>query len=474
MSAKPRIALAFGVNPDALAANLGTPPVVAAGEDPGTLPGAWHAVLVVEGMRTTDHRSIAPGALIWRELPIPIMWQVNSTWGHDGAVLVGRIDTIERDEASGKINATGTWDLAESGTGVPAYGREAARLARDGFLRWVSVDLEVMASELVEIGTPPMMDLDWLFWSTEGSGLTAAATELEYDWYEEYTDARIMGATMLPFPAFPQAVIAPSDQALPDVPPMREAPQVDRSGLIACSLPDAPPAAWFEDPALTGPTPLTVGDDGRVFGHIATWGSCHTGFADTCVCPPRSERAYAYAMTGRVRTAEGDDVPVGHLTVATGHAGLSLDHRAAAAHYDDTGAAVVDWAYGEDAYGIWGAGAIRPGTTDEQIRVVRASAPSGDWREIGGSLELVACLAVNVPGFPVLTAAGRPAQRRTVGLGPDGERVALVAAGRLERDPLRPLRDAVVALAGRIRNLEGLTAPLTGLAVERTRDRIGV
>lgn len=466
---KPRIALYFGASHDAFAA-IGPPPVVAAGEA-GDLPSSWHAVLVVEGMRTTDHRAIAPGALVWRELPIPIMWQQASTFGHDGAVLVGRIESIERDEATGKINATGTWDLAAPASGLPAYGQEAARLARDGFLRWVSVDLEVMASEIVEIGAPPMMDLDWLFWSTEG--LTADASEMEYDWYEEYTDARIMGATMLPFPAFPQAVIAPTDQALPDVPAMREAPQVDRSGLIACSLPDAPPAAWFDDPALSGPTPLTITEDGRVFGHVATWGTCHTGFADTCICPPHSSRDYAYAMTGRVLTAEGDERPVGHLTLATGHAGLGLDHRSAAAHYDDTGAAVVDWAYGEDAWGIWGAGVIRPGTTDEQVRVLRASAPSGDWREIGGNLELVACLAVNVPGFPVLTAAGRPAQRRLVGLSASGERIALVAAGRLERDPLRPLRDAVVALAGRVRNLEGLTAPLTNLAVEATRTRVG-
>lgn len=467
---KPRIALMFGVSEPQVTGMETRRADIVASADPNTLPSAWHAVLVVEGMRTTDHRAIAPGALVWRELPIPIMWQQASTWGHDGAVLVGSIDTIARDEATGKINATGTWDLGTPADGIPAYGQEAARLSRDGFLRWVSVDLEVMASEIVEIGTPPMMDLDWLFdWSI------TAATELEYDWYEEYTDARIMGATMLPFPAFPQAVIAPSDQTLPDVPAMREAPQVDRSGLIACSLPDAPPAAWFEDPGLLGPSPLTIGNDGRVAGHVATWGTCHTGFPDVCVCPPRSETGYAFATAGgTVRTAEGTDVRVGHLTIATGHAGLSSDHRRAAAHYDDTGTAFADVRYGEDEWGIWTAGVLRPGVSDETVRAARASALSGDWRDVGGNLELVACLAVNVPGFPVLTAAGRPAQRRLVGLSADGERAALVAAGRLERDPLRPLRDAVVALAGRVRNLEGMTAPLAGLAVERTRDRIGV
>jgi hypothetical protein len=40
----------------------------------------------------------------------------------------------------------------------------------------------------------------------------------------------------------------------------------------------------------------------------------------------------------------------------------------------------------------------------EQIRALRASAPSGDWRPIKGRLELVAVLQVNVPGFPMARA----------------------------------------------------------------------
>lgn len=45
---------------------------------------------------------------------------------------------------------------------------------------------------------------------------------------------------------------------------------------------------------------------------------------------------------------------------------------------------------------------------------------SGDWRSIGGHLELVAALAVNVPGFPV----PRPALAASA-----GRQTALVAAG---------------------------------------------
>ena len=57
-------------------------------------------------------------------------------------------------------------------------------------------------------------------------------------------------------------------------------------------------------------------------------------------------------------------------------------------------------------HGIWVTGALRPGVTPQHIRELRGASLSGDWRRIGGSLELVG------PGFPVpradieLTAAG--------------------------------------------------------------------
>ncbi|TLK47447.1 hypothetical protein [Glutamicibacter sp. V16R2B1] len=71
-------------------------------------------------------------------------------------------------------------------------------------------------------------------------------------------------------------------------------------------------------------------------------------------------------------------------------------------HHDHTCHAVAYVAAGEDEHGIWVAGALRPDATDEQIRVLRASPLSGDWRSWGGNLELIAALAVNTPGFPVL------------------------------------------------------------------------
>jgi hypothetical protein len=183
-----------------------------------------------------------------------------------------------------------------------------------------------------------------------------------------------------------------------------------------------PPSAWFDNPRLDGPSPLEVTDDGRVFGHIATWDSCHIGYPG-CLAPPKSASGYAYFRTGVVVADDGEKITVGQVTLGTGHADLRADAKRAAEHYDHTGAAVADVAAGEDEHGIWVAGAVRP-TAQERVAELRASAPSGDWRMINGSLELVGVLAVNVPGFP--TARGR-AMRASGG---EMERVALVAAGR--------------------------------------------
>jgi hypothetical protein len=113
--------------------------------------------------------------------------------------------------------------------------------------------------------------------------------------------------------------------------------------------------------------------------------------------------------------------------MGTGHASTrpNVSAAAAIAHYENTGSTVADVAAGEDEFGIWVAGALRPSVTAEQIRELRGGSLSGDWRNIKGSLEMVAALAVNVPGFPV--------PRIQASLAASGTQMALVAAG-IDRD----------------------------------------
>lgn len=203
----------------------------------------------------------------------------------------------------------------------------------------------------------------------------------------------------------------------------------------AYAVPDKAPAEWFKDPEFepgdgrlvqykngTYGCPQTITEEGRIFGHIATWRECHSKWGDQqCILAPHSAVNYAHFLLGEVLTTEGP-VATGCLTIGTGHADGRLKWKQAAEHYDNTGAVYGDIAVGEDEYGIWMAGWVRPGTTAEMIHAARASKPSGDWRKIGGQLEMIACLAVNVPGFRVPRVAASVQ---------DGQMLSLVAAGAL-------------------------------------------
>jgi hypothetical protein len=198
--------------------------------------------------------------------------------------------------------------------------------------------------------------------------------------------------------------------------------QLGGGGTVLASAAPAPPAEWFEDPQLDGPTATTVTADGRAYGHLACWGTCHIGFHGKCVTPPRSASDYAYFLVHSTRAALADgrlvDIPVGYGTVGTGHADVKLGAMETVEHYDNTGTVAFEYNMGEDEHGIWFAGRMLPGLSPEMEHKARGAVFSGDWRTVRGKLELVASLAVNVPGFPVprvRVASGQP--------------VALVAAG---------------------------------------------
>lgn len=229
------------------------------------------------------------------------------------------------------------------------------------------------------------------------------------------------------------------------------------ASLAASAAPVIPPKSWFRDPGLNQATPLTITDEGKVYGHIASWQTSHIGMGRG-VKPPRSASQYAYFRTGELRTDEGD-IQVGQLTLAGGHASLQASADEAIKHYDDTASAVADVVAGEDQFGIWVAGALRPDVTPSQIRAFRASSPSGDWRPINGRLELVAVCQVNVPGFPIaraITASG-------------GVPGALVAAGAAYLAELRET-NKLDELDRRLHKIEKTTLSAD---IESARGRMG-
>lgn len=169
---------------------------------------------------------------------------------------------------------------------------------------------------------------------------------------------------------------------------------------LTASATPLPPADWFRRPDLDRLTPLTVSDTGRVFGHIGGWSSCHVGLPG-CVTPPASMSDYAYFHVGEQATSEGAVLPVGTLVAGPRHADPQMAFRAAQQHYDDPSAAVAKVVAGEDEHGIWVAGWMLPNADPQAVDIFRSSPVSGDWRRVGGSLELIGVCSVNTPGFPV-------------------------------------------------------------------------
>lgn len=167
----------------------------------------------------------------------------------------------------------------------------------------------------------------------------------------------------------------------------------------------APMAEVFKAPRVDGPTPLTITADGRVFGHAWLWNKCHAGIQNQCVMAPRNRSGYKYFHNGQVLTADGSMVKVGKITMGTGHAGPRSGWQPAAAHYDNTGTQAAYVTITEDQFGGMMAGIAAPGMDEEQLAKLRVSPVSGDWRRVDdGPLELVAALAVNTPGFPIVAS----------------------------------------------------------------------
>lgn len=148
--------------------------------------------------------------------------------------------------------------------------------------------------------------------------------------------------------------------------------------------------------SVTWGAPLTVTDDGLVFGHACLWGRCHSGFKNKCVIPPKGGD-YSRFLHGEA--APG--VRTGTLTVGTTHAALQASPKQAMDHYSHTGRAVADVAVGEDSLGLWVSGRLRPGITDRDLADLRGSSLSGDWRPANGKYRLCGLLAVNQPGYLV-------------------------------------------------------------------------
>lgn len=359
----------------------------------------WSGLIAPIDKVTGDRRRFA-NPLRHRDLPLPLLMQLQTSEGHLQSVVVGRITQVWLGE--GGMYASG--DFLNND-----HSPEAIEQLRAGVIG-PSVDLDDLTYEMRNPDGTPFSDV--AFMEALERGEEPAKPEFVV------TDGRISATTLVAIPAFNEVRIELGTADLDE----------GDYALVASAAPVRPPLDAFANPELTGPTPFTITEDGRVFGHVATWGTCHVGFPGSCVTPPQSATNYAHFHTGALLADEGTTVPVGRVVIGTKHATLSASLRAAAQHYDETGAVGAYVRAGDDEHGIWVAGVLADDLDEQQLSTLRANPLSGDWRRSGGSLEMVCALSVPVPGFPVARTA-----TPTFGAGP--EPFALVAAGALAREP---------------------------------------
>lgn len=233
----------------------------------------------------------------------------------------------------------------------------------------------------------------------------------------------------------------------------------------------------FGDPRLTSVTPVTVTDDGEVFGHIATHDTCHVGIRHECVTAPTSARTYMDFHRYVIPGEDGSPITVGRITTGGGqhvcpcaqcrgsnddHACLRLTAAGAIAHHDNM--ETVAWVrVGEDETNnaIWVHGSLNPDASVDAIGSLTRARVSGDWRPIAGGSELVEVLSLarERPGFPLprirmshgtvaaLTAAGMVRPRpvdipAAIPVGIDYERLGRIVASHLA--PIVAASDAAV------------------------------
>ncbi|KAB7761187.1 hypothetical protein [Mycolicibacterium mucogenicum] len=388
------------------------------------------------GSPTSDGRMLAADIdLSFRSFPLPLMWCKQSQGGHMDAYTVGVIENARID---------GEYIL---GSGYLLNTPEADEMAMQN-------------SHGVSNPSVDLADAEWMYTDAAGNALEGEdlwdAFDNDEPVYMTVTKAELIGTTMVATPAFDTRLSLDAERSTRDV------------AIVASAAEDFRPRVYdyrmFEDPQLTGPTPVTMGDDGRIFGHLAVFGQCHRSIQDSCVLVPRSSTGYANFHTSPpLRLDNGTRLSVGRLTVGTGHADPSLAAGPALAHYDNTGTCWALVRVGEDAHGIWFSGVAAPGATAEQIEMGLSAPISGDWRDRGQGLELIAALAVNTPGFAVrgrtddagrevaLVASMSPRRRKHDTAPVTLEQVAAVMADVLAEDRRRAAlaaeREAALAQA---------------------------
>lgn len=436
----------------------------------------FRTMLAPIGLSTGDGRRFAEGAISLADVPFALEWARKREGGHDGAVSVGVVQ--EATVLTVKEAVAGEWISADAAKGMDpkmsavwAKGQMYDDADRETMPRLAEDVAEAM--HLMDGGTlGPSVDLDSFEAVPVMEGTDEPVTwEVIEAYYEEngeepklellVTEGRVRAGTLVSIPAFMETSrpleLLPTDEDTESA-----------LALVASVATETRPAvSAFTLPELDGPTPITWDwENGRVFGHIATWQTCHVGYSDVCVTAPKDPSG-TYAAFNRFPVETPDGVVwAGRITVGGRHAGLSLNATGAMAVYDEKAVAAHVRAY-TDEHGIVVAGPIELAADSPYRAALDRRKVSGDWRETADGLSLVEVLALSPgprahaePGFPIPGTFSHNGRQTalTAALGPDPE---VVQFG------VRPVALRGVDIAGTIR-----TALAEDRAAQAAREKL--
>jgi hypothetical protein len=428
----------------------------------GALRPIRFSQMALRDTNTGDKRRLEDEGGGVRELPRTIFAQFAQMGGHSGSVPIGSLQevTFEDDEIK---SITGRGWLAD----MPHVRDVFVPLIASKTLFHNSVDLAEVELKIKWKSDDPADGED--FWTIESFN---------------FVKWNIAATTLVGVPAFPDArvtldevtaALVDSDSELECLLDMANVTyRIEGFDEVTASFSDEATVPWadFHIPEAATKTAITVDEHGRIFGHLAAWGECHTGFDDRCVLAPRPAN-YASFNGPKVLTERGL-VECGPIFFLGGHPDHPLDPNDPRSRDKAYGDVANQWGnvrVTDGQIGPWISGRVTPGLSANALYVARGSRISGHWKRG----ELRAIVSCNVDGFNMpgseLAASMDGAIIR------DGEVAELVASLRMPRPdpgpPPAPVTETTIRLGDESMTLNGTSLSadtLATLVAERIRE----
>lgn len=364
--------------------------LVAAGGDmttPEKLPSGWRGPIAALDVPTSDNRMLAtPPDGVIRTRAYPLTLTRNHVGDPTGYPTIGSVDAVWMQD--GLLWGEGRFDLGGQD------GQDAARQLAGGFINRMSIDpVEVTAQ--VRLYDANGNEVSYTENYDTPTELTEGMREVTV-----FTDWVLAGLAMVPIPAYTQAAVEP----VFDYEPSQSRQNAE---VVVAAIGGQRFTKEFFDFKATGPTKMTVTDDGHIYGHVRFHGTCYQygqgrGDGGYCMEPPPSACGYAKFHAHSAILDDGSVIDVGALTFGDGHesrGGLIASRR----HYDDVATIAAKVVASDDEWGVFVTGEVLDAHQDTAHDLL-LSPLSGHWEpdaDNDGHLEMLAAHIVVTPGYNV-------------------------------------------------------------------------